>query len=167
MLGLFVFGRLLYRASPIGRIAGAVERLNESAKALERADKLARLEVEQELGINSAQTKWEMERYGQAEGFRPFIIEEEDLPAIETEDGLVLRPMAIWAVTGPYIFKLSEYKALMRWMDEKTAAVAERRAPNLDVDGFWLIKIGRERWRNDELRKAVLRFTHSENEKTS
>src|SRR5512144_1307953 len=167
MLGFLMVTRLLYRRTAFGRLDHALNEVMKATDVFIKGEKLKNIEREQELGINRAQSRWEDERYrGVHEALRPYAIEEEDLPEVEMGDGSISRPLATWEITGAYLFKLSEYNALMRWLEMKTAVAAGFKVGPFDVDGFWLLHIGRERWQDEALRLRVIASTPSVEEKT-
>lgn len=166
MLGFLMVARLLYRRTAFGRFSHAVNDVMRTTDVFIKGEKLKNIEREQELGINRAQRRWEDERYGGVhEALRPYAIEEEDLPEVEMRDGSISRPLSTWDITGAYLFKLSEYNALMRWLEMKTAVAAGHKVGPFDADGFWLLHIGRERWNDETLRRLVMASTPSVEEK--
>lgn len=147
MLGLLAVGKMLFKASKLGHAASVVKHTTKAIDLTIRTNRLAEIEQELQKGINRAEDKWSEEQYGGVEPMFAFQITSDEIP-----DGLEVA-LGI-DVVGFYVFRLSEWTDLWRWLTIIINNLTTEVRMKEGRDGRWMLQYGKARW-EDETIKAV------------
>jgi hypothetical protein len=135
----------LFKATRFGQVVKKVKTAVTWTEVRVRRDKMQQARHERDLGINRSEDAFHLAVHGTYEPLFPASLRKENLPDRFEE---VFKVEA----TGEFLFKISEWNELCDWVEQKTRRQNGEEAKAEGRDGRWLLHIGRERWKDRDLR---------------
>lgn len=139
---------VLFRSTPAGKIFLALETMVRAHRLFVFGEAVKKHSENEDLGLNQAEERYHQELHGGAERFFPFELQLSGFP--EHMDKVVGEDFS-----GQFVFKISEWNELIHWFEVLFHNAVEEKKYRVGRDGRWLLRVGRERWRNERWRKAA------------
>lgn len=156
MLNLLIWAGIAFKN--LHDVAGAFKPVRRAEKIyrwfddLERGVERRTVKRERALGLNRLEDEVQFKTTGTISPFFPALIQEDMLPE-------ELAPEDRAALVGRYVFRVREWNALMTWIVGRARMAQGDVSVREVANGPWLLRIGRARWRDADLRTKAFENT--------